>query len=181
MSGCCAVGSAPALGAGGREFESRHSDHKKSHDITLEIAFILWLYLLHIGLKTAGKCDKNATNSRKTCFVRQCAPLFCMPCPISCGYIMGDPCPLLWAGRVAFHDPPTYSPTYGGAVSDTDPIHKGMNQIHTPTQKSVSIDTSGDGVNLTDCTDLCNRLKIERVPMPSKLSAFQLRPFARSA
>ena len=24
--GCCAVGSAPALGAGGREFESRHSD-----------------------------------------------------------------------------------------------------------------------------------------------------------
>ena len=26
-SGCCAVGSAPALGAGGREFESRHSDH----------------------------------------------------------------------------------------------------------------------------------------------------------
>ena len=26
MPGCCAVGSAPALGAGGREFESRHSD-----------------------------------------------------------------------------------------------------------------------------------------------------------
>lgn len=56
-----------------------------------------------------------------------------------------------------------YNPTYGGAVSDTDPIHKGMNQIHTPTQKSVSIDTSGDGVNLTDCTDLCNRLKIALV------------------
>ena len=32
------------------------------------------------------------------------------------------------------------------------------------------------GVNLTDCTDLCNRLKIERVPMLSKLSVFQLRP-----
>ena len=44
-----------------------------------------------------------------------------------------------------------YNPTYRGAVSDTDPIHKGMNQIHTPTQKSVSIDTSGKGVNLTDC------------------------------
>ena len=31
----------------------------------------------------------------------------------------------------------------------------------TPTQKSVSIDTSGNGVNLPDCTVLCNRLKIE--------------------
>lgn len=58
-----------------------------------------------------------------------------------------------------------YNPTYGGAVSDTDPIHKGMNQIHSPTQKSVSIDTSGGGVNLSDCTDLCNRLKIERNPI----------------
>ena len=28
ITGCCAVGSAPALGAGGREFESRHSDQK---------------------------------------------------------------------------------------------------------------------------------------------------------
>ena len=54
-------------------------------------------------------------------------------------------------------------------------------RLTTPTQKSVSIDTSGNGVNLPDCTDLCNRLKIERVPMPSKLSAFQLRPLARSA
>ena len=54
------------------------------------------------------------------------------------------PLPLLWAGCVAFHDAPTYSPAYGGAVSDTDPIHKGMNQIHSP-------DTSGKGVNLTDC------------------------------
>ena len=69
------------------------------------------------------------------------------------------------------------APCYGlEAVSNTDPIHKGMNQIHTPTQKSVSIDTSGDGVNLPDCTDLRNRLKIERVPMPSKLSVYQLRP-----
>ena len=34
--------------------------------------------------------------------------------------------PLLWAGCVAFHDAPTYSPTYGGAVSNTDPIHKGV-------------------------------------------------------
>lgn len=31
-------------------------------------------------------------------------------------------------------------------------------RLTTPTQKSVSIDTSGDGVNLPDCTDLCNRL-----------------------
>ena len=34
-------------------------------------------------------------------------------------------------------------------------------RLTTPTQKSVSIDTSGNVVNLTDCTDLCNRLKIE--------------------
>ena len=54
-------------------------------------------------------------------------------------------------------------------------------RLTTPTQKSVSIDTSGKGVNLPDCTDLCNQLKIERVSMPSKLSVFQLRPFARSA
>ena len=54
-------------------------------------------------------------------------------------------------------------------------------RLTTPTQKSVSIDTSGNVVNLPDCTDLCNRLKIERVSMPSKLSVFQLRPFARSA
>lgn len=87
-----------ALGAGGREFESRHSDHKKSYDKALEIAFISWLYLLHIGLKMTGKCDRSATNSRKTCFVRQCAPLFCMPCPISYSSIMGYPRPLLWAG-----------------------------------------------------------------------------------
>lgn len=54
-------------------------------------------------------------------------------------------------------------------------------RLTTPTQKSVSIDTSGNVVNLPDCTDLCNRFKIERVSMPSKLSVFQLRPFARSA
>lgn len=34
-------------------------------------------------------------------------------------------------------------------------------RLTTPTQKSVSIDTSGNGVNLPDCTVLCNRLKIE--------------------
>ena len=28
ISGCCAVGSAPALGAGGRTFESCHPDHR---------------------------------------------------------------------------------------------------------------------------------------------------------
>ena len=66
-----------AVGGG---FESRHPGHEKRHDITLEIAFASWLYLLHIGLKQAGKCDRIATNSEKTCFVRLCAPLFCMPC-----------------------------------------------------------------------------------------------------
>ena len=38
-------------------------------------------------------------------------------------------------------------------------------RLTTPTQKRVSIDTSGNGVNLPDCTDLCNRLKIERNPI----------------
>ena len=74
-----------------------------------------------------------------------------MPLPISYGCIVGYYMPLLWAGCVLFHDPPTYSPTYGGAVSNTDPIHKDMNQIHNPDTKRVSIDTSGKGVNLTDC------------------------------
>ena len=132
MPGCCAVGSAPALGAGGREFESRHSDHKKSHDEPFINAVLSWLYLLRMGLKMAGKCDKNATNSGKTCFVRQCAPLFCMPCPISYGYIMGCYMPLLRGYRKSLYP---YNPTYGGAVSDTDPIHKGMNQIHNPDTK----------------------------------------------
>lgn len=36
-------------------------------------------------------------------------------------------------------------------------------RLKTPTQKSVSIDTSGNVVNLPDCTDLCNRLKIALV------------------
>ena len=65
-----------ALGAGGREFESRHSDHEKSHDEPFINTVLSWLYLLYIGLKMVGKCDKNATNSGKTCFVRLCAPLF---------------------------------------------------------------------------------------------------------
>ena len=34
ISGCCAVGSAPALGAGGPGFESPHSDHDKLTDYT---------------------------------------------------------------------------------------------------------------------------------------------------
>ena len=72
-----------ALGAGGREFESRHSDHKKSHDEALEIAFISWLYLLYIGLKMAGKCDRSATNSGK--------PVLCdsvRPCSVCLAYII---------------------------------------------------------------------------------------------
>ena len=53
---------------------------RKNHDEPFINAVLSWLYLLHIGLKMAGKCDRSATNSGKTCFVRQCAPLFCMPC-----------------------------------------------------------------------------------------------------
>ena len=56
FTGCCAVGSAPALGAGGREFESRHSDHKKSHDEPFLNAVLSWLYLLHKRSENAGLC-----------------------------------------------------------------------------------------------------------------------------
>ena len=33
-----------ALGAGGREFESRHSDHKKSHDEPFGNAVLSWFF-----------------------------------------------------------------------------------------------------------------------------------------
>ena len=102
-------------------------------------------YRLENGWKVRQKCDKF----RKNLF---CATV-CAPVLYALPYIIrlynGRLSPLLWAGSVAFRYAPTYSPTYGGAVSNTDPIHKGMNQIHSPTQKSVSIDTSGKGVNLT--------------------------------
>ena len=42
-----------ALGAGGREFESRHSDHKKSHDEPFINSVLSWLSLLH-------KCSENS-------------------------------------------------------------------------------------------------------------------------
>ena len=56
MSGCCAVGSAPALGAGGREFESRHSDMIKTHDSTLEIQRWSWVFLFDMKGKIARLC-----------------------------------------------------------------------------------------------------------------------------
>ena len=49
ITGCSAVGSAPALGAGGREFESRHSDMTKSHDEPFTNAVSSWLYLLPVS------------------------------------------------------------------------------------------------------------------------------------
>ena len=45
-----------ALGAGGREFESRHSDQDKSHDTALEMATVSWLYLLYKCSENAGLC-----------------------------------------------------------------------------------------------------------------------------
>ena len=112
-------------------------------------------------------------------------PVLCdsvRPCSVCLAYIIRLYNGLLYAHASGYRKSLyPYNPTYGGAVSDTDPIHKGMNQIHNPDTKSVSIDTSGNVVNLPDCTDLCNRFKIERVSMPSKLSVFQLRPFAWSA
>ena len=40
-----------------------------------------WDFLLYIAVKMAGKCDKNATNSRKTCLcdsVRPCSVCFAL-------------------------------------------------------------------------------------------------------
>ena len=47
VSGCSAGGSALEWGSRGREFDSRHSDHK-SNDFTLEIVgfFCLWADLI---------------------------------------------------------------------------------------------------------------------------------------
>ena len=57
MSGCCAVGSAPALGAGGREFESRHSVLQTHVDsIRVNVRFYF-----------AGKLDGKNPNVCKNC------------------------------------------------------------------------------------------------------------------
>ena len=57
--------SAPALGAGGREFESRHSDHKKSYDTAPEMAIASWLYLLYKCFENAGLCVFYALLAQK--------------------------------------------------------------------------------------------------------------------
>ena len=50
LSGCSAVGSAPALGAGCREFESRHSDQKSRKSICS-----LGFYLLNARLERSNR------------------------------------------------------------------------------------------------------------------------------
>ena len=47
ISGCSPVGRAPALGAGSRAFESRHSDHKENR---LRQSFLPQVILLSKGL-----------------------------------------------------------------------------------------------------------------------------------
>ena len=54
-----------ALGAGGREFESRHSDHKKSYDTAPEMAIASWLYLLYKCFENAGLCVIYALLAQK--------------------------------------------------------------------------------------------------------------------
>ncbi len=49
-----------ALGAGGREFESRHSDHDKSHDEPFIDAVLSWLCFLYECPGRTGKCDGSA-------------------------------------------------------------------------------------------------------------------------
>ena len=45
-----------ALGAGGREFESRHSDMIKTYDVTLEIWRLSWVFLFDMKGKIARLC-----------------------------------------------------------------------------------------------------------------------------
>ena len=93
-------------------------------------------FLLLCALQNARKVRQKCDKSHKTASsATVCAPvLYALPYIIRLYNELS--LPLLWAGCVAFHAPPTYSPTYGGAVSNTDPIHKGMNQIHNPDTKT---------------------------------------------
>lgn len=45
-----------ALGAGGREFESRHSDMNKTHDVTLEMRRLSWVFLFDMRGEIARLC-----------------------------------------------------------------------------------------------------------------------------
>ena len=65
MPGCCAVGSAPALGAGGREFESRHSD-LLMHADSLRIG-VLFCFVVEFDERFLKECKKCATKSGMIC------------------------------------------------------------------------------------------------------------------
>ena len=60
--GCCAVGSAPALGAGGREFESRHSD-LLMHADSLRIG-VFFCCIVEFDERFLKVCKKCATTSK---------------------------------------------------------------------------------------------------------------------
>ena len=129
------------------------------------------------------KCPESATEVRQ---IQEKLVLCDSVRPCSVCYIIRLYCGLLYApamGWVCSVSRPTYLfPHLWGERYLIPTLYTRVSvRLTTPTQKSASIDTSGNGVNLPDCTDLCNRLKIERVSMPSKLSVFQLRPFAWSA
>ena len=77
------------------------------------------VYRLENGWKVRQKCDKF----RKNLFCATvCAPVL-YALPISYGCIMGCYMPMLRGYLKSLYP---YNPTYGGAVSDTDPIHKGV-------------------------------------------------------
>ena len=63
FSGHSAVGSAPALGAGGREFESRHSD-LKMHVSSLIIG-VLFCFIGEIDERFLKVCKKCATTPQR--------------------------------------------------------------------------------------------------------------------
>ena len=57
-----------ALGAGGREFESRHSDMIKTHDATLEIWRLSWVFLFDVRGEIARLCAICALLTQKLPF-----------------------------------------------------------------------------------------------------------------
>ena len=79
-----------------------------------------------------GMWAECGTIFKKWASVGLAAHGFYMPLPIWDCSIIGYPCPCF--GGIANHD--THITHLWGAVSNTDPIHKGMKQIHNPDTKT---------------------------------------------
>ena len=107
------------------EGKPRYSVRNSVYVVALFVA-----YRLEMGWKVRQKCDKF----RKNLFCATVCALFCVPSPISYGCIRGCFMPCCGLGTPHFTAYLLF-PRLWGTVSNTDPIHKGMNQIHTPDTK----------------------------------------------